>query len=135
MMILGRPGAAATLVYKKAGAFTGPTITGCAVSSDKKSIVIKFNTSLLATDSIEVQDCKSKQCYAFLDQPQQLEIETRARVVGAPLQHVTTKHRITRWIRNTRYAPRGGLLTDKCLRVEYCRHQLEHVADERAARR
>ena len=48
--------AAATLVYKKAGAFTGPTITGCAVSADKKSLTVKFNVTLLAGDKMIVQD-------------------------------------------------------------------------------
>jgi hypothetical protein len=48
--------AAAASVYGKPGAATGPTITGCALSADKKTIIIKFNTSLFAGDSLEVND-------------------------------------------------------------------------------
>jgi hypothetical protein len=48
--------ACARTVYSKPGAFTGPTITGCALSADKKSIVVKFNASLLAGDTLEVRD-------------------------------------------------------------------------------
>ena len=48
--------AAASMVYGKAGAFTGPTLTGCAVSADKKSLTVKFNNTLLADDKIIVQD-------------------------------------------------------------------------------
>ena len=48
--------AAAVTVYKKSGAFTGPTLTGCAVSQDKKSLTLKFNTTLLGDDKLIVQD-------------------------------------------------------------------------------
>ena len=48
--------AAAASVYAKGGAATGPTITGCAVSGDKKSIVIKFNQSMFAGDTLAVGD-------------------------------------------------------------------------------
>ena len=48
--------AAAAFVYKKAGAYTGPTITGCTVASDKQSVRITFNASLFAGDALEVQD-------------------------------------------------------------------------------
>ena len=55
--------AAATVVYKKAGAYTGPTITGCAVSADKKSLTVKFNTTLLADDKMIVQDYSKVSCW------------------------------------------------------------------------
>ena len=54
--------AAASMVYGKAGAFTGPTLTGCAVSADKKSLTVKFNNTLLADDKIIVQDYSKVRC-------------------------------------------------------------------------
>ena len=48
--------AAAASVYNKGGAATGPTITGCALSADKKSIVIQFNASMFAGDTLTVND-------------------------------------------------------------------------------
>ena len=48
--------AAAVTVYQKSGAFTGPTLTGCALSQDKKSLTLKFNTTLLGDDKLIVQD-------------------------------------------------------------------------------
>ena len=45
--------ACATLVYDKAGAWTGPTITGCTKSGN--TVTISFNSSILGGDSMEVQ--------------------------------------------------------------------------------
>ena len=57
--------AAASVVYGKAGAFTGPTITGCTVSTDKKSVIVKFNTTLLADDKLIVQDYSKVSCHWY----------------------------------------------------------------------
>ena len=43
-------------MYGKGGAATGPTLTGCELSADKKSITISFNQSMFAGDTLEVTD-------------------------------------------------------------------------------
>ena len=48
--------AAAATAYSKPGAATGPTITGCTLSADKRSIVVKFNASLFGGDTLAVGD-------------------------------------------------------------------------------
>ena len=40
--------------YGKTGPVTGPTISGCAVSAAK--VTVKFNSSLLASGTMNVQD-------------------------------------------------------------------------------
>ena len=52
--------AAAVLGYGAPGPYTGPVISGCSLSSDKKSIEIHFNKTLLtSTDKVIVQEYNS----------------------------------------------------------------------------
>ena len=52
--------AASVLVYGSSGPYIGPVITGCSMSSDKKSIEIRFNKTLLAlSDKVIVQEYNS----------------------------------------------------------------------------
>ena len=49
--------AAAVLVYGSSGPYIGPVITGCSMSSDKKSIEIHFNKTLMtSSDKVIVQE-------------------------------------------------------------------------------
>jgi hypothetical protein len=48
--------AAAATVYNKPGPGTGPTLSGCFVSSGQQSLVLKFNQSLFSGDALTVKD-------------------------------------------------------------------------------
>jgi hypothetical protein len=47
--------AAGVSVYGLAGAFTGPTISGCRVHAANNTLTVSFNAQLLGSDSVEVQ--------------------------------------------------------------------------------
>jgi hypothetical protein len=47
--------AAGVTVYGLAGAFTGPTISGCRVHAANNTLTVSFNAQLLGSDSVEVQ--------------------------------------------------------------------------------
>ena len=44
--------AAFNTVYGGKGSYTGPTLSGCSISSDSKSLIIEFNASLLAGSAL-----------------------------------------------------------------------------------